>query len=138
VVAWLAKDATVAADVGGRIWSDEGPEGEDLPFLRIVDPEDSVSTFGTGKGYYDTGSIQIDVYAEDSDTEDGKDRARRIGWDVADALNNAPLVFSRGRLRYFRQAGPPKGERDPDPGPNGRPVYHQFVVFHYFVARALP
>jgi hypothetical protein len=137
VVAHLLADPVLAAAVGGRVWQGAAGHDEELPYIQVIDPHAEISGgLTTDDDYRRDGSLDINVYIEDPG--DGSfnpdDRARTIARRAAKSLRDAPLTFEAGRLAYLRPAHHPWGEEDPDPGPNGLPVWHAWVSMQYIVS----
>jgi hypothetical protein len=137
LVAHLVADATVAADVGGRVWQGTVGHAEVLPYVLVTDPQDGTTAGLTTAGdYRRDGSYDVHVYAEDpgDGSTSADDLARSIGRHVVAALTDADLTFTAGKLIYLRPGHHDWGEVDPDPGPNGRPVWHTWISVNYIVS----
>jgi hypothetical protein len=138
ILAHLSADVGLAAGLPGGIYSDEVPEDVPMPYLVIADPQDAATRPATTKGdMFDEGTYEANVYVESTPLVDGKDEARRLAWLVQDSLHDAPLAFERGTLIRLRQSLSPRGVKEPEPGPEGGPVYRQFLAIQYLVTRSL-
>jgi hypothetical protein len=140
VVARLLADATVAADVGGRVWSFQGAHDELLPYLLIsLISEYSEFSGPDGDGkipYIDRQEFQVTAYAEDTVSADGLDLVRLVAKHVHDSLNDAPLAFEAGTLLEIRRTNR-VDQIDPDLGPNGGRVYQGIITYEATIQRFL-
>lgn len=121
-----------AALVSGSLTGiyDQIPRTLALPYATIAEVGNSRQYTDTSGGYVDSGMIQVTVFAP------GKKAARDLADLVADALNDADLVFGEGTLMLLRQ-GSRIAAIEPDVAPGGGPVRSETRTFEYMFSSGL-
>lgn len=137
---WDALAAYLVAnvpDLVGGVWKYLAPRFDPLnPTVDLPMPFAVHDTGGGGtisrtseRTKMPGGSFAIAIYASVSTESD------RIALEVADAVDNAPLIFVGGRLTSIISTGQFGGTKDPDPGPNGVDVWQSIVTVTYQITR---
>ena len=137
VVAHIKADTACAALLTGGINSNLAYQGSLTagPIAVLTDQGTTAVNFtaangGTPTSRTDDGILQIRCTATSRRT------SKQCGDAVADALNDATLTFADGSLNYLRESGR-RNDRDPDPGPNGSPVWNEYRDFRYVTTKEL-
>lgn len=132
----LVADAVCVAAFGrpNWLWDDVAPVGSPLPYAAMAD----VSAQAGYESQDADGSIpcEDEISFQVSAFAATKPRARSLGRLVAAALNDAPLAFDAGTLRYLRR-GATHVEQCDVKGPNNVNIYQCVVQFDAVVDRTL-
>lgn len=137
VVARIKADAMCAGLLTGGINSNLAYQGSLTagPIAVLTDQGTTAVNYTAANGNTptsrtDDGILQVRCTATSRRT------SKQCGDAVADALNDAPLTFAEGVLTYLRESGR-RNDRDPDPGPNGEPVWNEYRDFRYVTTKEL-
>jgi hypothetical protein len=128
-------DARLTSGFGrtGYFWSDLAPADDPLPRAVYTDTsratEDELLQERGDRTVIIAGAFQVVTYSSSRTT------ARTLGRLVASVLEERAawggMPFIEGRLTDLRRSGLETTDRDPDPGPDGNPVWSHLVQFNY-------
>jgi hypothetical protein len=94
-----------------------------VPYANVFDVSESPA-YNSGLGYWADGTLQVNVF------NITRVSARQTADAIAAILNDNPLAFQVGTLKNLRQSGR-YTQKDPDPGPGGKPLFMESRMFSY-------
>ncbi|MFO0887540.1 MAG: hypothetical protein U0790_00175 [Isosphaeraceae bacterium] len=131
--------AALAASDGKGVWIAEAPPDAGLP-VAVIDEvsrtlaAELIERRGDRTRVYD-GRLQLRVH--DATRPAARKAALAIADDWESAAANNRIAFAEGRLIDLSRSGPLFSPADPDPGPDGDPVWSALIEFQFTLVETI-